>query len=271
MLNRLDFNVYLVIVLAFVALIQNDDQIAFLETEWFQSYWTISIPIAALYIGIVHLGKRKSGQPIRGNGPLLKYWAAHNMALFIFSVLGAYRVGGEFLQTLSGKGFVATFCDNDYFHTRSVYFWYFLFVTSKSFEMGDTFFLLAANKPVRFIHWYHHAVTMIYSFYIAAYLPAIGRWMSSMNFCVHSLMYSYYFVSSYGVRVPRKISMVITTLQTAQMFVGLTINTLAFVSKHRGQPCSNGGYTVEAGILMYISYVFLFVDLFRKTYFRQVR
>lgn len=271
MFNQYDFNVYLLIILSYIAILQNDDQIYFLKTEWFQNYWTISLPIAAVYISIVlfsHKVWKKQYEPI-GHRRLLKYW---NFALSVFSVFGAYRVCSEFVQTFNQHGLVDTFCKNHYFQSRSVYFWYCMFVLSKAVEMGDTMFLIAGNKPVRFIHWYHHTVTMIYSFYIAVYLPAIGRWMCSMNFIVHSLMYTYYFITAHQLKISPKISMIITTLQTVQMFIGLFVNTAAFVSeKFFGYSCQNGGYTAEAGIILYSSYVILFVNLFHHQLLQATR
>ena len=96
--------------------------------------------------------------------------------------------------------------------------------------------------------------------------------MSTLNFVVHSLMYTYYFLAAHGVKVSRKISMLITTLQIVQMFLGLGISIAAFASKQwLGQRCDNGGYTVEAAILMYSSYVYLFVHLFCKNYLSKVK
>ena len=48
-----------------------------------------------------------------------------------------------------------------------------------------------------------------------------------MNYAVHALMYSYYGVRASGVKVPKVLAMVITSLQTLQMVVGCSINILA--------------------------------------------
>lgn len=268
-----ELKVYTLLLLGAAAVFQNDHRIAFLETEWFQTNWVICLPIAALYgLMVATCGPLMNGA-INANlyRKLLRFW---NFSLALFSILGVYRVGGEFVQTAfydDDGGLVATFCRNDYFlRSRSVYFWYFLFVTSKVAEMGDTVLLMVGGKPVRFIHWFHHIATMIYSFYIAAYLPAIGRWMSLMNFIVHSLMYTYYLLMAYRIRVPRFISMSITSLQIVQMFVGLGVSLAAYiVANWSSSVCQNGGYTVEAAILMYSIYVFLFVQFFVVSYLKK--
>lgn len=251
--------IYLAIVLIFLLLIQFDDRIYFVETEWFQIYWSISILIALIYIASIFACKPLIEKPFTNVDDYLKIW---NFILMVFSIFGFYRSGNEFFQKLLTKGFIASFCDGDYINNRSIYYWYFLFVISKIFEMGDTVFLLLRKKPIRFIHWFHHAITMIYTFYIAAHLPAIGRWMCTMNFFVHSFMYSYYFVTSHRIFPPKFVSVFITTLQTLQMFIGIFVISNAYYYKYYHYDCNNGGYTVEAGLIMYLIYVCLFTKLF---------
>lgn len=269
-MDILDLIVYVLIGSTFATILQYDDKIPFLETEWFQRYWTFSLAIVFVYIVIVFIGQKSNNNSLRQPSSslmkrLLSYW---NLMLTIFSICGTYRVGAEFIQSFTNGGLVATICKNNYFHNRSVYYWYFLFVTSKITEMGDTMFLLVEKKPVRFIHWVHHAITMVYSIYIAVYLPAVGRWMSTMNFIVHSLMYGYYFITSLGIRLPRKLAMFITTLQVVQMFIGFGVMCSALIAKHSFNPeCQNGGYSVEAGLSMFTFYVGLFVHFFVTTYF----
>ena len=253
---------YLFIIIIFALMIRFDDRIPFLETEWFQSYWTISIPIAFIYVFLIVWLPNRIQKPMK----CTKYLQLWNFTLTIFSISATYRLGWNFFDKIYQHGFRSTYCDRDYHHDRRVYYWYFLFVSSKIFEMGDTMFLLASQKHVRFIHWFHHVLTMIYSWYIAVYLPAIGRWMSTMNVTIHSLMYGYYFIRSCRIRLPSFIAITVTILQTLQMFIGLIINLLALYEKliRSDDHCSNGGYTIESGLIMYIIYVFLFIRLFRK-------
>lgn len=261
--------VYTTIVSVFGTVLRNDHRIPFIETQFYQTWWPLSIPIGMVYVAIVLRWPHKlSGLvSLKNVKTALQYW---NFTLAVFSVLGAYRTAGELVSTLHRRGFVASFCVNDYFHDRSIYFWYSLFILSKLAEFGDTMFLLVQRKPVLFIHWFHHVVTMVYSVYIAAYLPAIGRWMSAMNFVVHSFMYIYYWAVSCQVPVPRRVAICITTMQTSQMFTGFTIIMLALYHKmYSSSVCQNGGYTVEAGAVMYLVYIYLFVKLFIK-YFKML-
>ena len=57
---------------------------------------------------------------------------------------------------------------------------------------------------------------------------APARWFVSMNYVVHSAMYSYYALKAMHYRVPRFISMVITAAQLAQMVAGCAVNLWAY-------------------------------------------
>lgn len=263
--------VYIGIASVLLWIVANDTRIPFLETEWFHSWWWVCLPLVLVYGIALHLGQqhmRAQAEPCNTK-QMLAYW---NFGLAFFSMLGLYRNGGEFVAKLASKGLRATYCENDYYLDRSVYFWYFFFVISKLLEFGDTAFLVLSKKPVPFIHWFHHMLTMVYSFYIAVHLPAIGRWMSSMNFFVHTLMYAYYWLMANGVKVPKPLAKTITVLQIVQMFVGLSVDGLAMWWKYSPAPgtatCRNGGYTTEVGTVMYLFYVYLFLKFFVNAYLR---
>ena len=49
-----------------------------------------------------------------------------------------------------------------------------------------------------------------------------------MNYIVHSAMYSYYALKAMHYRVPRFVSMVITTAQLMQMVLGCAVNLWAY-------------------------------------------
>ena len=57
---------------------------------------------------------------------------------------------------------------------------------------------------------------------------APARWFVSMNYVVHSAMYSYYALKAMRYRVPQFVSIVITTAQLVQMVVGCAVNLWAY-------------------------------------------
>ena len=85
---------------------------------------------------------------------------------------------------------------------------------SKLAELGDTLFLVLRKRPLRFIHVYHHCLTLVTSWYLAGQWAQTGRLFSTMNFLIHSIMYSYYaFQALRWIRLPKALSMTITFLQ----------------------------------------------------------
>jgi len=82
---------------------------------------------------------------------------------------------------------------------------------------------------------YHHLTVMCYGFYTFSVFPSTGRWFMVMNYCVHSIMYSYYALRAMRIKVPTGFAMMITSLQLLQMVVGCAINLMALNYKSRGE------------------------------------
>lgn len=68
-------------------------------------------------------------------------------------------------------------------------------------------------------------------YFLAIELTAPGRWFIMMNFFVHSIMYAYYSITVWGVRLPKLLSMFVTVLQTSQMLIGVLISIVALKQK----------------------------------------
>lgn len=99
---------------------------------------------------------------------------------------------GEF--TTSQLNFIqlfilASYC-NVYGFTKGVVgFWNWLFTISKLCELFDTVFVVLRKKPLMFLHWYHHILTLFYVFYSYPRPTGFSRWGVNMNYFVHAVMY----------------------------------------------------------------------------------
>jgi elongation of very long chain fatty acids protein 6 len=95
-----------------------------------------------------------------------------------------------------------------------------------------------------------------------------ARWFIVMNYCVHSVMYSYYALRAMRFSPPRFIAMIITTLQLAQMIIGCAINVWAhgFLQQAGHASCNISPLNIKLSIAMYFSYFVLFARFFYKTY-----
>lgn len=58
-------------------------------------------------------------------------------------------------------------------------------------------------------------------------MEPVTRWYTILNYGVHSLMYPYFAMKAIGAKIPHTFANVLTTLQLAQMVVGLTVNMLS--------------------------------------------
>lgn len=108
----------------------------------------------------------------------------------------------------------------------------------------------------------------MYSWFSYTEYTASARWFVVMNYCVHSLMYTYYALRALKFNPPRFISMVITGLQLTQMIIGCAINIWAydFIQQSGQHACQISNTNIKLSIAMYASYFILFARFFHLTY-----
>ncbi|MCP9265618.1 Elongation of very long chain fatty acids protein [Dirofilaria immitis] len=150
----------------------------------------------------------------------LNFW---NTWLAVFSVLGSFFTSIALFSEISNRGFVASYTKiGDFFEGTSGY-WTWLFCLSKFAELGDTILIVLRKKPLIFLHWYHHVLTLNYGIISYSQHTPYNTWIIWLNFTVHSFMYSYYFLRSINIRVPAAIARNITSLQLLQFIITLLI------------------------------------------------
>ncbi|GMR46062.1 hypothetical protein PMAYCL1PPCAC_16257, partial [Pristionchus mayeri] len=196
-----------------------------------QSYWSCTILVAVAYVMAIHkIQKVMENREAFNLRSTLIVW---NGSLAIFSLMGTLRMGEEFVHVIRTRPFIdtITYCLDPH---QPAAFWSFCFAFSKFLELVDTLFVVLRKRKLIFLHWYHHAVTLVYSWHAIKDGTAAGRWFVLMNYVVHSVMYTYYAVVAAGIRLPRPLSMAVTTLQTTQMFIGVGISFIVFYCKLQG-------------------------------------
>ncbi|KAH7329250.1 GNS1/SUR4 family-domain-containing protein [Stachybotrys elegans] len=95
-----------------------------------------------------------------------------------------------------------------------------IFYLSKFYEVIDTLIILAKGKPSSTLQTYHHAGAMMCMWAAMRYMSAPGWIFAYFNSFIHSLMYTYYTVTAFGVKVPLFMKRSLTTLQITQFFLG---------------------------------------------------
>merc|ERR1712080_512037 len=234
---------------------------------WVQEHWVSVCTLTVfLYVLLVFSGQAwMSSRPAYQLRNLLAAWSAF---LAIFSIIGFVRVLPEFLHTLVYGGLYKSICDPSFIHSNKVSgFWTWLFTLSKMPELGDTVFIVLRKQQLIFLHWYHHLTVLVYVFYCFSQFTSCARWFMTMNYFVHSLMYTYFALRAMRVRVPKVVAMIITSLQLLQMVVGCYINYVAFQFKQSGRPCAVSDNNLFYSALMYFSYFVLFARFFYHAYF----
>jgi GNS1/SUR4 family len=137
----------------------------------------------------------------------------------------------------------------------------FSFLVSKLFEFIDTVFLVLRKRPVIFLHWYHHVITYLFTWYAnltTQHHNCAGYYFCSMNFSVHAFMYTYYMLRSLEIRP--KWDLYITIMQLGQMVLGVVILFMSML-------CETTDWTgVFFGLCLYASFFYLFVKIFQRRY-----
>jgi len=151
---------------------------------------------------------------------------------------------------------------------RMVGTWVQLFVLSKFPELIDTFFIIIHKKPLILLHWYHHISVLAYCWHSYVTKAPPGIIFCAMNYAVHAIMYFYYFLMAVKRKPKWFNSMYITVAQISQMVVGVTVTILGFVLPrfHRGPECNMKTENNVAAMIMYGSYLFLFLQFFFQRY-----
>lgn len=191
-----------------------------------------------------------------------------NLLLAVFSMWGAYHMVPHVLTRMKGKDAVDVICDTScYNHPVSMVVLY--FNLSKMPEFVDTMFLRLRKRPVIFLHWYHHIMTMLYCWYanqIGIQFNCTGMFFASMNLAVHSVMYVYYAIAAMGYAkqmAQMNLNIILTTGQIIQMVGGIFI----LFKSTNCELFDKLGFTIAT--VMYSSYFLLFGRLFYDKYIKQ--
>lgn len=188
-----------------------------------------------------------------------------NSFLALFSIIGTIILGSGLIKKLYENGVDYTICNNDYQNNSLLSRFVYYFIISKLYELGDTIFICLKDGQLIFLHWWHHIVTLLYAWESGLLTRSSGLYFSAINYCIHSIMYSYYAIYTYTKIFPgKKLNLVlglilkhkklITVLQILQMFIGLYVSLIY---------STNCDKEVDyMGIVMYGIYFILFVKHF---------
>jgi len=191
-----------------------------------------------------------------------------NGLLAMFSMAGALRCGTKFLSLYSEGGFKRTICTHEYYYENPTAFWIMAYTLSKLPELVDTYFIVLRKRPLIFLHWYHHASVLAYCWLSYQYFYASAIWYTTMNYTIHTFMYTYYAAMALNIRSLRKYAHFLTAAQILQMVMGGL--TQVVLHLYRDEPsCPSSPEYIIAGVTIAVSYGALFTRLYYNAYLKK--
>ena len=97
-----------------------------------------------------------------------------------------------------------------------------------------------------------------------------GLWFTTLSFCVHSVMYLYYFMAIFTVtlrKYARPFAPLITALQLLQIVLGAVVIGVSLYFHHSDpSSCAISSLNCKLGLGMYLPYFLLFAKLYYDSY-----
>lgn len=123
------------------------------QNNWKWAFYAGTVYILTIF-GLQRYMKNRPAMDLRM--PLF-YW---NFTLGVFSIVGFARTAPGLVETLNnGGGFYGSICAKQGLDIPTA-FWVLCFILSKFLELGDTVFIVLRKRPLIFLQWYHHVITM---------------------------------------------------------------------------------------------------------------
>lgn len=242
-----------------------------IAVNYFATHTWVPAVATAAYLLFVRYGQ----QMMERRPPFLLLTASRcwNICIAIFSMCGSCVCVPHLYKQLTLHGFWYSVCADvyDLAGYGPPVVWAVAFVWSKMFEAVDTALLILKKKRVITLHWFHHASVICFTWSGFVYENPAALWFGSMNFFVHSIMYTYFALMSYPQlrdRV-RRAAPIITALQIMQFAFGTVVNAFAagaYLVPSVG--CAIHPFILQLSGLLYLVYGGLFAHLFYKRYIR---
>lgn len=236
----------------------------FVRNRWHHSFYISAFYVVSIF-SIQHFMRERPKYSLRG--PLMVW----SLILALFSISGFLVTGLYHWPYMIVNGWKRSVCDSIIVEGQGG-LWSFLFCLSEAPELVDTYFIVFRKQKLIFLHWYHHITVFIYCWYSYSYITNPQQWFITLNFFVHSIMYTYYAVRASGIyRPPIWINMVITSLQLLQMVIGAWVNIYVFINMSDPTWYCDGKIEttysyVYLAFIMYMSYFVLFAHFFYCSY-----
>lgn len=204
----------------------------------------------------------------------IKYpFLVHNIALSVGSGWLLALMLEEILPIVWRNGPYYSICSPGAWTMRMETF-YIINYYIKYWELLDTIFMVFKEKPLTFLHVYHHSATALLCYSQLQGKTSVSWVVICLNLAVHVLMYAYYALTSMGIRCPWK--KMVTVSQIVQFIIDLFVVYFAswnYWAYHKWNmpnlsygTCSGEETAALSGMGVLSSYLVLFVIFYRNTY-----
>ncbi|KAI5172294.1 hypothetical protein NEFER03_1408 [Nematocida sp. LUAm3] len=192
----------------------------------------------------------------------------HNFLMALFSLVVFLKTFPVIWNGFWGMSFHEFILDREKVLWRKISLWIWIFYISKYYEIVDTVILFASEKESSFLQMYHHAGAIIACWLVSLSETYSGWIWIVLNSFIHTIMYSYYAATVFGIRPPFK--RLITFLQIGQFLTGFVFGFIYIFYPGSFSTIPTIRLYQIAAILFNIVYVailtVLFVRFERKTY-----
>lgn len=103
---------------------------------------------------------------------------------------------------------------------KGLTFYSYLFYLSKYYEILDTIIILLKGKPSSLLQSYHHSGAILCMWSGTRFMSSPIWIFVVFNSFIHSLMYGYFTLSCFKIKVPKWFKQSLTTLQILQFIIG---------------------------------------------------
>lgn len=148
----------------------------------------------------------------------------------------------------------------------NVYMGHYQFFSNKVLDLGDTIFFVFRKRQsqITFLHVFHHVTMVAVVWIFGRYTPGTEASMAGLvNLVIHVVMYSYYFLASFGDRFASilRFKRYLTIMQIMQFLFVLAHCLFALACG-----CTNTPIIVKLVMFEEAANLLLFLNFYRKTY-----
>ncbi|CAD1475080.1 unnamed protein product, partial [Heterotrigona itama] len=147
---------------------------------WMEDHFPYCFLYCTLYVILIFGGKYYMSNRPKFN--LRRELAIWNAGLALFSITTMCRTMPAMFHLMRHHGLYYSICSSGFSNQDPTFgYWGYLFALSKLVEFGDTFFIILRKQPLIFLHWYHHIVTFLYTWFSYVENAGYAKWFAFMN------------------------------------------------------------------------------------------